>query len=170
MTSTSPMEIHFEESIWVRSLHASMLLDDLEIGVVPYRRHREAYELTVKGLPTRTVADALKFPRGRDGVENFIRTVTSTLLMEHEAWLEIMFNNPGREGLPFRVFPVTGVRQTKTGKWIRNTGLPDGPDFWALTQREKSNRPVEVDPKHLVRVHLRTSIPAGSLPKLYRDW
>ena len=163
MTSTDPTEIPFEESIWVQSLNARMLLDDLENGVVPYRRHGKAYELTVKGLPTGTVADALEFSRKGEGVENFVTAVASTLLMEHETWLEILFNDPGREGLPFRVFPVTGVRQIKTGKWIRNIGMPDGQEFWALSQSERRSHPVEADPKRLVRVHLPDEYPSGVL-------
>ena len=166
MTPTSPAEIPFEESIWVHSLHPHMLIQDFENTVVPYRRHGEAYKLTVKGLPKGMVDDALELSRSGDGVDNFIRAVASTLLMEHEAWLEILVNDPDKEGLPFRVFLVTGVRQTQTGNWTRDPGRPDGPAFRALTQNERSNHPIETDPERLVRVHLPEEYPSGVLTEV----
>ena len=166
MTPTSPAEIPFEENIWVHSLHPHMLIQDFKNTVVPYRRHGEAYKLTVKGLPKGMVDGALELSRSGDGVDNFIRAVGSTLLMEHEAWLEILFNDPDKEGLPFRVFPVTGVRQTQTGNWTRDPGRPDGPAFWALTQNERSNHPIETDPERLVRVHLPEEYPSRVLTEV----
>ena len=154
MTLMNTHDTPFEESIWVNSINAHMLLEDFENNVVPYRRHDEPYELQVNGLPKNLVSDTLELSRSGDGVENFVKGVASTLLMKRGAWLEIFFNDPDTDRLPFRVFPVTGVRQTQTGNWVRNPGIPDGPAFWALNSNERSNSPIAVNIERLIQVHL----------------
>ena len=166
MTLTSPHGIPFEESGWVHSLHVHMLLEDFGNTVVPYRRRGEAYRLTVNGLPKDTVDDALELFRSGEGVENFVRTVASALLKEHTAWLEIFFNDPDSEGLPFRVFPATGVRQTQEGNWIRNPGIMEGPAFWAISPSDRNNDPIAVNPERLIRVQLPDKYPGEVLTKV----
>ena len=154
MTSANMDGTPFEESIWVDSRNTHMLLEDFENNVVPYRRHGEPYVLTVNGLSADAVSNALELSRRGDGAESFVNGVASTLLMDHEAWLEIFFNDPSPSGLPFRVFPVTGVRQTRAGSWTRNLGMPDGEAFWAFNSGERSNSPVAVDIEKLIHVQL----------------
>ena len=76
--------------MWVSSAQTQLLHEDFSNLVVPYRHEPEAYELSTEGIPYYQVTESLALGEHRRGLDDFVRTVTDGLLLNHEVWLEVV--------------------------------------------------------------------------------
>ena len=108
------------------------------LHIVPYRNDGDAYKLSVSGIPPHLTEEAIKLWGRNNGPDSFIHGVASTLLTEHEAWLEVAFETNERNRCPFRVFLVHGVRKTETGKLVQQ--VPEFDEFEPRAYRHGNGR------------------------------
>ena len=156
MTGRNSVRLPHDPGVWRHSTQTYLLLQDFDNHVVPYRNDGDAYELSVEGISSRLVKEALSLGSGRGGVASFISEVAVTLLTESEACLEVVFNPDVGDRLPFRALLARGVKRTATGKLIQ--GEP---------QRQPER--IEPDNKRLFHVGLPDKYPSRLLAKICED-
>ena len=105
------------------SSQVQMMAQDFRDRIVPYSSNRRTYELSTCGISSHVVERSLGpigiTPDYFDSAPDFIRSITYSLLISQEVWLEITFGTEESGGAPFQVFAVEGVNQTKEGDIIQ---------------------------------------------------
>ena len=98
------------------------------------------------------------------GIEDFIRSVACSLLMDHEVWLEVAFDPASHVGSPFQVFPVARVRRTRAGDLIQD--LPEPSEVPEPFQNGDAwGNQIRLDEDRMIHVTLPDSYPR----KLLKD-
>ena len=118
------------------------------------------------------VKEALSLWNNGRGADSFVNAVASTLLTEHEAWLEVIFKPDDRDGLPFRPLLVHGVRRTATGSLIQEVPTLEssgGSDYPHQGEPERHFQTIELDEGYMVHVRLPDQYPSRLLKKLVED-
>lgn len=142
------------------------LYEDFSNKVVPYRQNSDAYDLSTAGVDSHVVERALT-PDGRR-IEDFIRSVTCSLLMDHEVWLEVAFDPATHGASPFQVFPVACVRRTGTGDLIQN--LPERPEVPEPFRNDDAwGNPIRLDKDRMIHVTLPDSYPHKLLKGIFEE-
>ncbi len=124
-----------------------------------------AYELSAQGISGSQIKKALSLWDNGRGTDSFVSSVATTLLTEHEAWLEVVFTPDDRDGLPFRPVLVHGVRKTTNGNLIQEIPTAESPGSPNYPHLET----VELDDKCMVHVYLPEKYPSGLLKRLVED-
>ena len=172
MTSRSSRWFPHEPKMWLHSAQTYLLLEDFNLYVVPHRNKGDAYELSVQGISSSQIKEALSLWNSGRGADSFVSAVASTLLTEHEACLEVIFKPDDRDGLPFRPLLVHGVRKTATGSLIQevptleSSGSPNHPH---QVDPDRQFQTIELDEGCIVHVCLPDKYPSGLLKKLVED-
>ena len=152
--------------MWARSRETSLLLEDFNNGIVPYRSEGDAYQLSTDGIERRRVQEALKPWGHRDGPDGFVSSVASSLLTDHEVWIEIIFDQDDSNPLPFTLLQAPGVRRTASGKLIQERPkLDEGThEYQYIADRELEQ--VELDSQRMVNASLPDKYPSPMLAKI----
>lgn len=159
---------HLEARTWVSSYHTDFLRDDFNTRVVPYRLNSEPYELAADGIAPQDVNWCLASGLQTRGPVDFIRTVASALLMNHEVWLEVVFDDETMNRSPFTVLQIDGVRLTTAGEVVQERPIRRRPIGWNPGEdRWKSE--IGLDPEQLVHVSLPDAYPSQLLMQVVRD-
>lgn len=165
---TSPISRWFpsEPKMWVRSPETHLLLQDFNNSIVPYRSDGDAYQLLTDRIESSRVQDALELWGNRDGPDGFVSAVASSLLTDHEVWIEVIFDEGDRNPLPFTLLQAPGVRRTANGKLIQerpklNEGTHEYRDI-ADSEIEQ----VELDTQRMVNASLPDRYPSRMLAKI----
>ena len=169
MTSRTSRWFPYEPEMWHDNFQTGMLLDDFNLHIVPYRGNGDAYELSVEETPSRQVTNALSLWGNETGADSFIRAVASTLLTEHEVWLEMVFQTDDRDGLPFRPILVHGVRRMATGKLMQIVPAMDAPHYHSHGNTTQEPQTIELDSERMINVALPEKYPSQLLNKLVDD-
>ena len=98
----------------LQSRHVSMLYEDFTNSVIPYRSPRDAYRLSADGSVTPRLLTIHLLQEGR-GVEDFIRVVSSCLLRNFEASIEVAVDPLEGNNQPIRVRFVDGISPQPNG-------------------------------------------------------
>lgn len=165
MTGRSSRWFTPEPQGWEWSRQVRLMLEDFDQRIVPYRANADAYRLSTDGIPTYDVARSMELEHPTNGVDGFVRSVSNSLIANHEVWLEITFAND-EQGRPyFRVFPVLGVRRESSGRLVQEVPIRNQPDL------PDSNRPsrtleIELDPAHVIGVSLPKDYPANLIRRV----
>ena len=163
MTGRTSRWFPHEPRMWLESMETNLLLQDFNLHIVPHRDNRDAYELLVDGVSSYKVRESLRlWNRGR-GADSFVSAVASTLLTEHEVWLEIVFEPDGPNGLLFIPLIVNGVRQTATGNLIQEVPVPNVSNLDHPDTTTKEIQVIELDDERMVRVELPEKYPSQLL-------
>ena len=158
-----------EPGVWFRSREAPLLLDDFNLHLVPHRKRRDAYELSVQGISDSIVNDALSlWNRGR-GADSFVTAVASTLLTERECWLEVILNTDNRDGLPFRPLLAHGVRRAATGKIVQEVPISESVTYPSRGDSAQQFQRIELDDERMVHVQLPATYPNRVVKKIVDD-
>ena len=158
-----------EPDTWLQSRETNLLLQDFNLSIVPHRDHGDAYELSVEGLSNNDVKEALSFRNSRDGPDSFVKTIASTLLTEHEAWLEVAYTPDDRNGIPFRSLLVHGVRRTATGNLIQESPVQDVSNHQPQQDTTQEPQITELDDERMVHICLPNEYPNQLLTKLTEE-
>ena len=143
-----------------------MLLEDFNRGVVPYRAEGRAYQLSTDGIEHRRVQGSLKLWGNRDGPDGFVRAVASSLLTNHEVWIEVIFDEDDSNPLPFTLLQASEVRRTANGKLIQEQPKLNE---WTHEYRdiaESEIEQVELDTQRMVNASLPGRYPSQMLAKI----
>jgi len=119
MTSRVSRWFPSEPKMWAWSSETHLLLEDFNNSIVPYRADGDAYQLSTDGATSGRVQEALKLWGHRDGADGFVSAVASSLLTDHEVWIEIIFDEDSRSFAPFTLLQAPGVRRTANGRLIQ---------------------------------------------------
>ena len=137
---------------------AYFLEEDFANDVVPHLHSGHAYRLKVSGVSSQVVNSSLSVDLNTRGLEGFIRTVASLLLVDSEVWLEVAFCSEEESTTQFRVYVVGGVHQEPDGRITQDLPhreeLPDwypGDEAWGQS--------VELDPELMVHISLPEEYP-----------
>ena len=98
----------------LQSRHVSMLYEDFTNSVIPYRSPRDAYRLSADGSVTPRLLTIHLLREGR-GVEDFIRGVSSYLLRNFEASIEVAIDPLEGNNQSIRVRLVDSISPQPTG-------------------------------------------------------
>ena len=172
MTSRTSRWFPHEPKMWLHSTQTYLLLEDFNLYVVPHRNKGDAYELSVQGISSSQIKEALSLWNSGRGADSFVSAVASTLLTEHEAWLEVIFKPDDRDGLPFRPLLVHGVRKTATGSLIKEVPTLESSgssNYPHQGEPERQFQTIELDEGCIVHVCLPDKYPSGLLKKLVED-
>ena len=152
--------------MWVRSRETGLLLEDFNNGIVPYRTEGDAYQLSTDGIERRRVQEALKLWGHRDGPDGFVSSVASSLLTDHEVWIEVIFDEDDHNPLPFTLLQARGVRRTANGKLIQERPkLNEGThEYRDIVDSELEQ--VELDTQRMVNASLPDRYPSPMLAKI----
>ena len=155
-----------EPKMWAWSSETGLLLQDFNNRIVPYRTKSDGYQLSTDGIERRRVQEALKLWVQRDGPDGFVSAVASSLLTDHEVWIEVIFNEDDSNPLPFTLLQPPGVRITANGKLIQerpklNEGTHEYRDIVDLELEQ-----VELDTQRMVNASLPDKYPSPMLAKI----
>ena len=146
----------------------SMLRDDFNDRIVPYRQNRRAYNISVTGKRPDQVNRSLALNRHNSGIENFIRTITSTLLLHQDVWIEIVPNSNRESDILFSLFIVAGINRDSSGTLIQelppHSTLPEG-----YPEDESWGQSVILDETRMVHISLPISYPGQVLKQVLID-
>ena len=98
----------------LQSRHVSMLYEDFTNSVIPYRSLRNAYRLSADGSVTPRLLTIRPLQEGR-GVEDFIRVVSSYLLRDFEASVQVAVSPLEGNNQSIRVSFVDGISPQSSG-------------------------------------------------------
>ena len=160
MTGRTSRWFPHEPRMWLESMETNLLLQDFNLYIVPHRDNRDTYELFVNGVSSYKVRESLRSWNRGHGADSFVSAVASTLLTEHEVWLEIVFEPDGSNGRLFIPLIVNGVRQTSTGNLIQEVPLTDVTNLDHPDVTTKEIREIELDVERMVRVELPEKYPS----------
>lgn len=131
-------------------MESDLLHQDFDIRVIPYRNSPGAYALSAEGVPSHRVEASLALGNQAWRLEGFLRAVASSLLRNHEVWLEVTFDSADT---PFSVFGVDGVRQTNTGSLVQD--MPSRDEYREWFGRDDEWEPeVELEADRMVHILL----------------
>ena len=145
-----------------------LLTQDFDLKVVPYRQNLETYRLSVEGAQPHLVNRSLALGWNDWGIEHFVRTVASALLMDQDVWIEVVPNcGEEPEGL-FDVVMVAGVRHNSSGILIQElTPFAMLPEWYP--EDEPWDQPVTLDSSRMVHVSLPEAYPRKLLNRVLLD-
>lgn len=167
MTKRTSRWFPYEPSIWIESSELDFLLQDFNLGIVPMRDNRDAYEISVEGMSSNRVKEALSLWNRAHGADSFVSAVSSTLLTEQEVWLEMVFRPDGPNGLPFKPLIVHGVERTRKGNLIQKVPVWDEPNRqWT---QETTPQIIELDDLRMIHVSLPEQYSNQLLTKVVED-
>ena len=169
MTGRTSRWFPHEPKMWIGPRETYLLLQDFNLGIVPYRNNGHAYGLSVEGMPGDLVEEALSLWNHGRGADSFVSSVASTLLTEQEVWLEMVFTPDGPNGVPFKPLIVYGVRRTAAGKLIQE--VPAWDELDQQTQGETAPQPrvIELEDERMIGVSLPEKYPRQLLTKVADD-
>ncbi len=153
--------------MWIDSGQTHLLYQDFDARVVPYRHDPDAYALSTEGALSYEVEEALSLRDAR-GVDGFLRAVAARLLTNHEAWLEVSFEDERREPTPFTVTEVDGVQRTERGGLVQKLPTSHELPEW---YRDKGEWGVvlDLDPDRMVHARLPDAYPSEVLERVITD-
>ena len=152
--------------MWAWSSETHLLLQDFNNGIVPYRTEGDAYQLSTDGIERSRVQKALELWGHRDGPDGFVSDVASSLLTDHEVWIEVIFDEDDRNSLPFTLLQAPGVRRTANGKLIQERPkLNEGSHEYRDIADSEIER-VELDTQRMVNALLPDRYPSQMLAKI----
>ena len=171
MTGRRSRWFPYQPVMWNWSTETHLLLDDFNNRVVPYQNDRDTYKLSTQGIPSRQVLAALELweDGGRHGADNFVHAVASSLLTDHEAWLEVTFDKDDQNRSPFGVFEAPGVKRTATGSLIQETPKLDERNYRHEAEADGNLQKVELDGELMVSASLPNDYPSPLLMKVSRE-
>ncbi len=146
-------------------MYLVMLHEDFSTQIVPYVTKVPPYELLVVGSDTDSVAESLGLGPEQSGVADFLRDVAESLLVRHEVWLYLMFNDEHSGAGPFFVFEITGVERGPTGALVQRPPRPEDVPDW-MTWQDSWDRQTALDDERVVHVSLPDAYPAKDLAKV----
>ena len=157
--------------MWTWSTETHLLLEDFNNNIVPYRNAGDAYQVSTHGILHWQIQDALELwdGGGRDGADNFVHAVASSLLTDHQAWLEVTFDKDHQNRSPFRVFQAPGVKRTATGRLIQEIPRLDEPNYRHEAEADRNLQQVEIDGELMVSASLPNDYPSPLLMKVIRE-
>ena len=154
----------FGAKYWSDTTETYMLHDDFHNHIVPHRSRGNTYRLLSDYVPLQSLIDAFTPENRRRNLDGWIQRIATRLLMDHEVWLEIVFEGPKGE-TPFAVFPVNGqidrLRGTTVQKLPKRDDLPDWYPVTADWPQE-----VELDSERMVHVVLPDEYPSHVLTEV----
>ncbi len=152
---------------WIDSGQTHLLYQDFDARVIPYRHDPEAYKLSTEGALDYEVDGALSLRDAR-GVDGFLRAVAARLLTNHEAWLEVSFEDERGEPTPFTVTEVDGARRTESGGVVQK--LPSRHELpeWYRDKGEWGGV-IDLDPDRMVHARLPDEYPSEVLTRVTTD-
>ena len=169
MTGRSSRWFPHEPELWPQSRQTHMLLQDFNLHVVPHRDGGDVYQLSVQGISSNQVNQALSlWDQGR-GADSFVREVTSTLLTEREAWLEVVLKPAGRDGLAFQPVLVHGVSRAINGNLIQEVPVLDSSSYSSKGEPERQLQRIELDEERMVHVRLPDKYPSTLIDRIAKD-
>ena len=169
MTGSTSRLFPHEPGVWLHSTETHLLLQDFNLYVVPHRDDGNAYELSVQGISSRLVNEALSLWNHGRGADSFVSAVASTLLTENEAWLEVTLDPNSRDGLPFRPLLVHGVRGTATGNLVQEVPILESSNYPTQGEPARQTQTIELDEERMVHVRLPDKYPSRLLEKIAED-
>ena len=156
-----------EPENWITSFETDLLLQDFQLHVVPYRRRPAAYRLSVSGASPDQLNQSLSLDRDKPRPDGFLRSVATRLLTHHEVWIEVAFGGENRDGTPFRLLAVEGVKRTQNGNLVQELPSRDKlPDWYG--DGDGWGQEVELDIDRMVHITLPASYPSGLLKQVVR--
>lgn len=168
MTSRRSRSFPYEPKLWAWSDQTHLLHEDFSNLIVPYGRDPAAYELSTEGIPYYQVGESLTLGERAQHVDGFVRAAASGLLVNHNVWLEVVFDDGAQSRAPFAVFEVDGVRREKTGDLVqelpRRQELPD----W-FQPGDQWEAEIQLDADRMVHVSLPDAYPSQLLVQVVRD-
>ena len=169
MTTRTSRWFPHETEMWRNHFQVGLLLDDFNLHIVPYRDEGDAYELLVEGTPKHQIENALSLWGNEKGADSFVKAVASTLLTEHEAWLEMVFQTGDREELPFRPILVHGVRRMAKGNLMQTIPELDAPYYHSHGSRTQQPQTIELDSERMIQIALPEEYHGQLLKKVIVD-
>lgn len=155
-----------EPKMWAWSPETHLLLQDFNNRIVPYRTESDAYQLSTDGIERRRVQEALKLWGHRDGPDGFVSAVASSLLTDHEVWIEVIFDENDRNSLPFTLLQAPGVRRTANGKLIQERPKLNEGTHEYRDKADSDIEQVELDSQRMVNALLPDRYPSQMLAKI----
>ena len=158
-----------EPKMWLHSSQTYLLLQDFNLHVLPHRDDGDVYKLSTQGVSSSLVNKSLSLWDRGHGSDSFVSAVASTLLTEHEAWLEVILNPDRRDGLPFRAMLVPGAKRTSTGRLIQKAPVLESPKYPYQGQPRRRFEEIELDGERMIHVLLPDKYPSRLLKKIVED-
>ena len=155
--------------LWPQSRQTHMLLQDFNLHVVPHRDGGDVYQLSVQGISSNQVNQALSLWDHGRGADSFVREVASTLLTEREAWLEVVLKPDGRDGLAFRPMLIHGVSRAINGNLIQEVPVLDSSSYPSKGEPERQFQRIELDEERMVHVRLPDKYPSTLIDRIAKD-
>ena len=158
-----------EPKMWAWSPETHLLLEDFNSSVVPYRADGRSYQLSTDRADGNRVQEALKLWGHRRGPDGFVSAVASSLLTDHEVWIEVIFDEDDRNLTPFTLLKAPGVRRTLNGKLIQERPkLKEGThEYRDIADCELEQ--VELDTQRMASASLPDRYPSQMLAKIVVD-
>ena len=97
MTSRRSPSFPYEPKLWAWSDQTHLLHEDFSNLIVPYPRKPAAYELSTEGIPYYQVGESLTLGERAQHVDGFVRAAASGLLVNHNVWLEVVFDDGAQQ-------------------------------------------------------------------------
>ena len=129
---------------------------------------RNTYHLSVEGHPSQQVAKSLGLNPSGSPVDRFIQDISSTLMRNHEVWIEVVYESWEEAGSLFSVFEVDGVKHAETGELVQDVPSQDRLRERAGTQNE-GTAPIELDVDRMIRVSLPDEYPSEVISQVARN-
>ena len=168
MTSRRSRSFPSEPKMWVWSDQTHLLHQDFNNLIVPHRRDPEAYELSTDGIPPYQVGESLTLGERARQVDGFVRAVASGLLLNHNVWLEVVFNDGTQNRAPFAVFEVDGVGRGKMGDLVQlRPPRQELPDWFQPVDEWETE--IQLDADRMVHVSLPDEYPSHLLAQVVSD-
>ena len=166
MTSRISRWFPSEPKMWVMSPETHLLLEDFNNSIVPYRSGGDAYQLLTDRIESSRVQDALELWGHRDGPDGFVSAVASSLLTDHEVWIEVIFDEDDRNPLPFTLLQAPGVTRTANGKLIQERPKLNEETHEYRDIADSEMEQVELDTQRMVNASLPDRYPSQMLAKM----
>ena len=166
MTSRISRWFPSEPKMWVWSQETHLLLEDFNNNIVPYRSDGDAYQLLTDRIESSRVQDALELWGHRDGPDGFVSAVASSLLTDHEVWIEVIFDEDDSNPLPFTLLQAPGVRRTANGKLIQERPKFNEGTYEYRDVADSELEQVELDTQRMVSASLSARYPSQMLAKM----
>ena len=147
---------------------AYFLEEDFTNHVVPHLRSADAYRLKVDGVPSQVVHGSLSLGSTARGLEGFIRSVASLLLVDGEVWLEVTLHSNEESTTQFQVYVVNGVHQEPDGRITQDLPHRDELPDW-YPEDDAWGQTVELNPELMVHISLPEEYPRGLIASVISE-
>ena len=169
MTGRTSRWFPTEPDMRLYSTEPHLLLEDFNIKIVPYRHGGNTYELSTQGISSVHVKNALRLWENRNGLDDFIEAVASSLLTDHIVWLEVVFDCEPQDHSPFRVVQANGVIKTARDKLIQTPPAIPSHRHRCGNKTGHVDQAIELDKDRMVHVGLPKKYSSDMLRKMVED-